>query len=74
MGWATSIVSPPEGDMGDYMASLDRLAREPWDLALPGHGEPIDDPSARIAELVAHRRHARGAGARRPGSWPRHRS
>ena len=56
MGWATSIVSPPEGDMGDYMASLDRLARESWDIALPGHGEPVTDPAARIAELAAHRR------------------
>jgi hydroxyacylglutathione hydrolase len=56
MGWATSIVSPPEGDMGDYMASLERLGREPWDLALPGHGDPIADPSARIAELTSHRR------------------
>jgi hydroxyacylglutathione hydrolase len=56
MGWATSIVSPPEGDMGDYMASLDLLGSEPWNLALPGHGEPVADPAARIAELVAHRR------------------
>jgi glyoxylase-like metal-dependent hydrolase (beta-lactamase superfamily II) len=56
MGWATSIVSPPEGDMGDYMASLDRLAQEPWDIALPGHGDPIADPLARIAELAVHRR------------------
>jgi hydroxyacylglutathione hydrolase len=56
MGWATSVVSPPEGDMGDYMASLDRLAQETWDLALPGHGEPVADPPARITELVAHRR------------------
>jgi hydroxyacylglutathione hydrolase len=56
MGWSTSIVSPPEGDMGDYMASLDRLGREPWDLALPGHGEEIADPLARIGELASHRR------------------
>jgi hydroxyacylglutathione hydrolase len=56
MGWATSVVSPPEGDMGDYMASLDRLGTEPWDIALPGHGEPVADPPARIAELAAHRR------------------
>lgn len=56
MGWATSIVSPPEGDMGDYMASLDRLGHEDWALALPGHGEPIEDPPARINELAAHRR------------------
>lgn len=56
MGWATSIVSPPEGDMGDYMASLDRLALDPWEIALPGHGEPIKDPPARITELASHRR------------------
>jgi hydroxyacylglutathione hydrolase len=56
MGWATSIVSPPEGDMGDYMASLDRLGQEDWALALPGHGEPVGDPQARITELATHRR------------------
>lgn len=56
MGWATSIVSPPEGDMADYMASLDLLRQEPWDLALPGHGEPVTDPPNRIEELAAHRR------------------
>ena len=56
MGWATSIVSPPEGDMGEYMVSLGRLGQEPWDMALPGHGEPIANPLARIAELAAHRR------------------
>ena len=56
MGWATSVVSPPEGDMGDYMASLTRLAGVDWALALPGHGGPVPDPPARIAELLAHRR------------------
>lgn len=55
MGWATSIVSPPEGDMGDYMASLYRLAGRAWRLILPGHGEPIADPAVRLAYLIAHR-------------------
>lgn len=55
MGWATSIVSPPEGDMGAYMASLRRLARRQWSLLLPGHGDPVTDPAARLSELVAHR-------------------
>ena len=56
MGWATSIVSPPEGDMADYMASLHRLAGQAWSRLLPGHGKPVDTPAARIAELIAHRR------------------
>lgn len=56
MGWASSIVSPPEGDMTDYMASLDRLAQGSWSRLLPGHGDPVTNPAARIAELIAHRR------------------
>ena len=56
MGWATSIVSPPEGDMAAYMASLDRLARGSWSRLLPGHGDPVTDPARRIADLIAHRR------------------
>lgn len=56
MGWATSLVSPPDGDMGDYMASLDRLAARSWRRMLPGHGDEVADPAARLAELRAHRR------------------
>jgi glyoxylase-like metal-dependent hydrolase (beta-lactamase superfamily II) len=55
MGWASSIVSPPEGHMGDYMKSLERLSARPWVRLYPGHGDPIDDPASRISELVAHR-------------------
>lgn len=56
MGWSTSLISPPDGDMGDYMGSLDRLARHPWTRFLPGHGTPIDTPAQRLAELISHRR------------------
>lgn len=55
MGWSTSIVSPPEGDMGAYMASLCRLQATGWRRFLPGHGEPVDHPAARLEELVTHR-------------------
>lgn len=55
MGWASSLVSPPDGDMGAYMASLRRLAERRWRVMLPGHGAPVDDPAARLAELIAHR-------------------
>jgi glyoxylase-like metal-dependent hydrolase (beta-lactamase superfamily II) len=56
MGWAPSLVSPPDGDMAAYMASLERLAGGGWSQLLPGHGDPVADPAARIAALVAHRR------------------
>jgi len=55
MGWSTSIVAPPDGDMSDYMASLDRLAARPESRLLPGHGPPVEDARARIAELRRHR-------------------
>jgi hydroxyacylglutathione hydrolase len=56
MGWSTSIVSPPDGDMGAYMASLARLAEGGWRRFLPGHGDAVAAPAARLAELLAHRR------------------
>ena len=56
MGWATSLVSPPDGDMGAYFRSLDRLVGEPARRFYPGHGDAIHDPAAWIAELRAHRR------------------
>jgi len=56
MGWSTSLVSPPDGDMGAYMESLSKLAQRRWDRFLPGHGEPVIDPCARLAQLIAHRK------------------
>lgn len=58
MAWAPSLVSPPDGDMGAYMAALHRLAARSWDAFLPGHGPAVPDPAARLAALIAHR-HAR---------------
>lgn len=56
MAWATSIVAPPDGAMGDYMASLDRLLERDDRLYLPGHGGPVADPAAFVRGLKAHRR------------------
>jgi hydroxyacylglutathione hydrolase len=56
MGWSTSIISPPDGDMGAYMASLHRLATLDWRRFLPGHGDPVAAPADRLQELIAHRR------------------
>lgn len=55
MGWSTSIVSPPDGDMGAYMASLHRLADRTWSRFLPGHGDPVDAPDQRLQDLINHR-------------------
>ena len=55
MAWSTSLVSPPDGDMSAYMASLHKLARRIWRRFLPGHGLPVEDPAARMAALIAHR-------------------
>lgn len=56
MGWSSTIISPPDGDLTDYMRSLDHLVALGARRLLPGHGDPIDAPATRIAELAAHRR------------------
>lgn len=55
MGWSTSLVSPPDGDMGAFMASCRRLAARTDRVYHPGHGDPVTDPRTRTAELIAHR-------------------
>jgi glyoxylase-like metal-dependent hydrolase (beta-lactamase superfamily II) len=55
MGWSTSLVSPPDGDMAAYVASLTRLATRPWQRFLPGHGGEVTSPDARLQELRQHR-------------------
>lgn len=56
MGWASSLVSPPDGDLTQFLASCARLRAQAPARLLPGHGAPIEDPVARIDWLVAHRR------------------
>jgi glyoxylase-like metal-dependent hydrolase (beta-lactamase superfamily II) len=56
MSWSTSVVSPPDGDMAAYMASLARLAARDDRLFLPGHGPPLPEPAPFLAALAAHRR------------------
>ncbi|WP_299686489.1 MBL fold metallo-hydrolase [uncultured Tateyamaria sp.] len=56
MGWASSLVSPPDGDLTDFMASCARLAGHDWRVFYPGHGAPIHDPNARLTWLIEHRR------------------
>ncbi|NPD17741.1 MBL fold metallo-hydrolase [Xinfangfangia sp. D13-10-4-6] len=56
MAWAPSLVSLPDGDMGAYMVSLQRLSAGKWRCLIPAHGALIPDARDRIAALIAHRR------------------
>lgn len=56
MGWATSIVAPPDGAMSDYMASLHKLARRDETLYLPGHGPAIPDAPRFVNYYILHRK------------------
>ncbi len=55
MGWSSTLVSPPDGDVSDYMRSLDRLTQESARILYPGHGAPVTDPEGRLAALRSHR-------------------
>ena len=55
MDWSTPLVSPPDGDMTDYMTSLRRLSARNWSQFLPGHGPEVTAPATRLAYLVEHR-------------------
>ena len=55
MSWSTTVVSPPDGDMAAYMASLAKLAQREAHLYLPGHGPPLPNPAPFVAALAAHR-------------------
>ena len=56
MAWSTSIVSPPDGCMGDYLSSLERIRAMDFARLLPTHGAHIDNPGAFIEAYVAHRK------------------
>jgi glyoxylase-like metal-dependent hydrolase (beta-lactamase superfamily II) len=56
MGWATSMVSPPYGDLTQFMTSCRLLQSMKFDLFLPGHGDPVKNPRERLGFLVNHRR------------------
>lgn len=57
MGWATTMVSPPDGDLGAFMASLAHLAERQDDRTYyAGHGAAILDPLAMVNHLLKHRK------------------
>lgn len=56
MGWSTTVISPPDGDMGDYFRSLDTIKARGFTTLWPTHGPPIREPEPFIDAYIAHRR------------------
>lgn len=56
MGWSTSVVAPPDGDMAAYLASLEKLITRSDRILYPTHGSPITAPQDYLRGLLAHRR------------------
>lgn len=56
LGRGTTVVAWPDGDLGDYLASLERLTDYPEVPALPGHGPALTDCAAAASYYLAHRR------------------
>lgn len=55
MGWASSLVSPPDGDLTDFMASCRKLRDRSWSVFHPGHGAPVSETAGRLDWLIEHR-------------------
>lgn len=55
MDSVTVVIAPPDGDMNDYLASLERLQQEPITAIAPAHGGLIGDPAQTFADIIAHR-------------------
>jgi len=60
MGWSTSVVAPPDGDMAAYMASLDKLLRRDDRIYYPAHGDPIENPRRLVRGMMGHRKQREG--------------
>ena len=55
MGWSTTVVAPPDGDMSDYMASLDAVIARDFAVLWPTHGAPVTEPAPFLAAYREHR-------------------
>lgn len=55
MGWATTVISPPDGDLAAFRASLARLSARDEAVYYPGHGGPVRDPQRLTGHVLAHR-------------------
>ncbi|WP_375396836.1 MBL fold metallo-hydrolase [uncultured Sphingomonas sp.] len=60
MGWSTTIVSPPDGEMAAYMASLAKLQERDDRIYYPAHGDRVDRPQRLVRGLIGHRKQREG--------------
>jgi glyoxylase-like metal-dependent hydrolase (beta-lactamase superfamily II) len=56
MGWSTSVVAPPDGDMAAYMASLEKLHARADRVYYPAHGPQVTNPRQLVRGMIGHRR------------------
>jgi glyoxylase-like metal-dependent hydrolase (beta-lactamase superfamily II) len=55
MGWSTTVVVPPDGDMAAYMQSLEKLRQRGESVYYPAHGPPVTNPQQYVRHLMGHR-------------------
>ncbi len=60
MGWSTSVISPPDGDMTHYMSSMQRLLEREDAIYYPAHGDPVDNPQRLVRGMMGHRKQREG--------------
>lgn len=70
MAWSTSVVSPPDGDMSAYMASLQKLHDRDDRVLYPAHGPAVDKPRQLVRGMLGHRRQREGQILRLLGEGP----
>ncbi len=71
MGWSTSVVVPPDGDMGAYLASLEKLLARDDAVYFPAHGDPVTRPQRLVRGMIGHRRQRENQIVRLLGEAPR---
>jgi glyoxylase-like metal-dependent hydrolase (beta-lactamase superfamily II) len=60
MGWSTTVVSPPDGDMAAYMRSMQRLVDRDDAVYYPAHGDQVDNPQRLARGMMGHRKQREG--------------
>ena len=71
MGWSTTVVVPPDGEMAAYMASLDKLRQREDRIFYPAHGPPVTNPQQYVRGLMGHRMQREKQILRLVGEQPR---